>query len=69
MFNPTLFEQKVYDLVTQEVNNAFSVLIAKGAPSQEGFKIQRQMMEALHSVTEETILHISYGLAIRNKYL
>ena len=65
MFNPALFEEKIYAFVTQEVNNVFSELLTKGMAGQDGVRVQKQMMEALHSVTEETVMQISYGLLIR----
>lgn len=64
MFSSTDFENKVYAFVTKEVNDVFSALLAKGLSQQESFRMQGQMMKALHSVTEETIMQISYGLML-----
>jgi hypothetical protein len=64
MFNPKEFEQKVYALVTQEVNKAFSKILNsdKEAVQQKGVKVHRQVMKALHLVTEETAIQILHGL-------
>lgn len=64
MFNPALFEQKVYDLVTKEVNDIFSGLFAKNQVQENGVRVQRQILAALHDVAEETNTQISYGLTI-----
>ncbi len=66
MFNQQEFEDKVYALVTQEVNKVLSKLLNKGRVQQEGFQVQRKVMRALHAVTEETVTQISYGLSIKN---
>lgn len=63
MFSATDFENKVYAFVTKEVNDTFSAL-PKGTSQQERFRMQGQMMKALHLVTEETIMQISYGLML-----
>lgn len=64
MFNAKKFEQDVYGLVTKEVNTIFSKILKgdKRAVQKEGIKIQKQVMEILHFVTEETAMQILYGL-------
>lgn len=64
MFNKKKFEQKVYTLVTQEVNDVFSKILRgdKSAVQKEGIKVHRQVMETLHFVVEETAIQILYGL-------
>ena len=64
MFNLTLFEQKIYDLVTREVNDIFSNLLARNQVQENGVRVQRQILAALHDVAEETNTQISYGLTI-----
>lgn len=65
MFNPKQFESKVYALVTQEVNQAMSTLWDGGSSTHsKGIQLQRQIMKALHSVTEETAIQIFYGLLL-----
>ena len=64
MFNAKKFEQKVYRLVTKEVNAVFSKILKgdKREVQKEGIKVQKQVMEILHFVTEETAVQILYGL-------
>jgi hypothetical protein len=66
MFNPKQFENKVYALVTQQVNKVFSKLL-KGSEKEmqaESIKLQRQVMEALHYIAEEVSSQILCGLLI-----
>jgi hypothetical protein len=69
MFNAKKFEQKIYEIVTKEVNTVFSKILIgdKRAVQKEGIKIQQQFMKILHSVTEETATQILYGLLIHSK--
>jgi hypothetical protein len=64
MFNHKKFEDKVYSLVTREVNKAFSTLLKNdgGAVQSEGVKLHKQVMEALHSIAEEVATQILFGL-------
>ena len=64
MFNHKKFEDKVYSLVTREVNKAFSKLLKSdgGAVQSEGVKLHKQIMEALHSIAEEAATQILFGL-------
>jgi len=64
MFNAEKFKQNVYELVTKEVNTVFSEILKgdKRAVQKEGIKVQKQVMEMLHFVTEETAMQILYGL-------
>lgn len=64
MFDKERFEQSIYKLVTQEVNAVYSELFQKDTVQQEGFRVQRQIIQALHFIIEETVMQISYGLAI-----
>ena len=64
MFNYKQFEDKVYGLVTREINKAFSTLLKNdgGAVQVEGIKLHKQVMEALHYIAEEVATQILYGL-------
>lgn len=64
MFNHKQFEEKVYSLVTREINKAFSTLLKSdgGAVQVQGIKLHKQVMEALHDITEEVAAQILYGL-------
>ena len=64
MFNHKKFKDKVYDLVTREINKAFSKLLKSdgGAVQVEGIKLHKQVMEALHYTAEEVATQILYGL-------
>lgn len=64
MFDQIDFERRFYALVTEEVNAVFSALLRSGKSSlqQEGLKFQREIMESLHSIAEETAVQIFYGL-------
>ena len=64
MFNPKKFEDKVYSLVTREVNKAFSTLLKSdgGAVQSEGVKLHKQVMKALHYTAEEIATQILFGL-------
>ena len=64
MFSSADFEQKVYDFVTRQVNDIFLDLLARNEVEREGIRVQRQILEALHDVAEETNAQISYGLVI-----
>jgi hypothetical protein len=71
MFNPKQFENRVYTLVTKEVNKAFSALLKKdnSVIELEGIKMQKQVMKALHCVVQETAIQILYGLLVRMRQL
>ena len=64
MFNHKKFEDKIYSLVTREVNKAFSTLLKSdgGAVQSEGVKLHKQVMEALHYIAEEVATQILFGL-------
>jgi len=64
MFNHKQFEDKVYGLVTREINKAFSKLLKSngGAVQVEGIRLHKQVMEALHSIVEEVAAQILSGL-------
>ena len=75
MFNHKQFEEKVYSLVTRQINKAFSKLLKSdgGAVQVEGIKLHKQVMKALHSIAEEVAAQILCGLlanaeARRKKY-
>lgn len=75
MFNHKQFEDKVYSLVTREINKAFSKLLkGDGRVIQaEGVKLHKQVIQALHHIAEETATQILFGLlanveARRKKY-
>lgn len=60
-FNKQQFEDKIYEVVTSEVNNFFK----KGDYNQsDALKTQRQMLQALHFIAEETISQIVWGMLI-----
>jgi hypothetical protein len=59
MFNQQQFEDKVYELVTREVNAFFS---SKEFAQSEIINVQRQILHSLHFVIEETMAQIMYGL-------
>lgn len=69
MFNPEQFEQKIYSLVTLEINKEFSKILKKGdeVMQTEGIKMQRQIMEILHYITEEIATQILYGLLVNKR--
>lgn len=69
MFNQKQFEKKIYALVTQEVNEVFSTLLKtdRSTIQTEGIKIQREVMQVLHSIIEETVTQILCGLLLNKK--
>ena len=59
MFNQQQFEDKVYELVTREINAFFN----SGKFAQaEIINAQKQILHSLHFVIEETISQIVYGM-------
>ena len=67
MFDQINFEQKFYKLIVDEVNAAFSQLMKCEGSLQvdlikEGLKMQRQIMEVFHAITEESVIQVSVGL-------
>ena len=67
MFDQMDFERKFYRLMVDEVNVAFSQLMNSSEGSQvelikEGLKMQRQIMEVFHGITEESVMQMSFGL-------
>lgn len=65
MFNPKKFESAVYAFVTDKVNKAVSTVSKdKEKARTEGIRFHRQIMEALHEITEETATQILYGLLL-----
>lgn len=64
MFNHKQFEDKIYNLVTREINKAFSTLLKNdsGAVQAEGIKLHKQVMKALHYTAEEVAAQILFGL-------
>ena len=76
MFDQIDFERKFYTLITEEVNAAFSQLMSSNKFSlrndadliKEGLKMQRQIMEALHAITEESVIQMSFGLLTHKRY-
>lgn len=66
MFNPTNFEQEVKGIVTREVSAAFKEILESKSRKglSEGLKMQNQILSILHSITEETIAQIAYGLIV-----
>ena len=69
MFDQIDFERRFYTLITEEVNYAFSELLEKDSAyvQQEGLKMLRQIMEALHSIAEESVMQGFYGLLANKK--
>lgn len=67
-FDQLGFENRFYLLITKEVNEIYSNLIrsSKDSIQAEGLKIQRQIMESLHAITEEAVMQGFFGL-IANK--
>lgn len=64
MFNAKQFEEKLYTLVTQEVNQAVTLILIGGKENvqTQGIQLQRQVTKALHDIVEETSIQILYGL-------
>lgn len=68
MFDQIDFEQKFYTLIVNEVNAAYSKLIndSEGLLQidliKQGLKMQRQIIASLHSITEESVMQMSFGL-------
>ena len=59
MFNQQQFEDKVYELVTREINDFFN----SGEFAQvEIINAQKQILRSLHFVIEETISQLVYGI-------
>ena len=59
MFKQQQFEDKVYELVTREINDFFS----SGEFAQaEIINAQKQILHSLHFVIEETISQLVYGI-------
>lgn len=59
MFNQQQFEDKLYALVTSEVNAFFN---NREVIPSEAIKAQQQILHSLHFVIEETIAQIVYGV-------
>ncbi len=69
MFNQQEFEEKVYWLVTDEVNHVFAELIASGDKDRlngEAIRINRQIMQGLHYVVEEIVTQNLCGLLVNH---
>jgi hypothetical protein len=64
MFDQIDFERRFYELITKEVNAAYSNLLqsSKMSVQAEGLKMQRQIMESLHAITEEVTMQGFFGL-------
>ena len=68
MFDQIDFERKFYKLIVGEVNAVFSQLMNDCERSsqvdliKEGLKMQRQIMEVFHGITEESVMQMSFGL-------
>lgn len=69
VFDPNRFENKIYTLVTHEVNKVFSAVLKSDEASVqvEGVKLQRQIIETLHDITEEIASQILHGILINIK--
>ena len=61
MFNQQQFEDKVYELVTSEINAFFN---GREFVQADVVNAQKQILHSLHFVVEETIAQIIYGLLI-----
>jgi hypothetical protein len=75
VFNHKQFEDKVYSLVTREINKTFLTILKSdvGSVQTEGIKLHKRVMETLHYIAEEVATQILYGLlanseARRKKY-
>jgi hypothetical protein len=63
-FNKQAFEDELYEFVTNKVNSVFPQLLNNG---DDILKTQRQMLQSIHFVIEETITQIAYGLILSQK--
>jgi len=63
-FNQQAFEDELYEFVTNKVNGVFPQLLNNG---DDILKTQRQMLQSIHFVIEETITQIAYGLILSRK--
>lgn len=59
MFNQQQFEDKVYELVTREINAFFN---SREFVQADVINAQKQILHSLHFVIEETISQIVYGM-------
>jgi hypothetical protein len=60
-FNQKAFEDELYEFVTAKVNAAFPELLKNG---EDVLKAQRQVLQAIHFVIEETVTQITYALML-----
>ena len=63
-FDKQAFENELYEFVTNRVNSVFPHLFNSGG---DILKTQRQMLQAMHFVIEETITQIAYGYGLINR--
>jgi hypothetical protein len=66
MFNAKEFHDEVHALVTKRVNVIFADIVNRKDDSKmiNALKAQRDIVRALHEVTEDTIVQILYGLIV-----
>jgi hypothetical protein len=62
-FNKQVFEDELYKFVTDKVNAEFPELLKSGG---DMLKAQRQILQAIHFVIEETVVQITYALILSN---
>ena len=60
-FDKRAFENELYEFVTNRVNSVFPQLFTNGG---DILKAQRQMLQAMHFVIEETITQIAYAYGL-----
>jgi hypothetical protein len=60
-FNKQKFEDKVYALVTAEVNEVFPTLVQTGG---DILTFHRQLLQAIHFVIEETVVQNLHGIRL-----
>lgn len=60
-FDKQAFEDELYAFVTARVNGVFPKLFDNGG---DILKAQRQMLQAIHFVIEETVAQITYSYGL-----
>lgn len=60
-FDKRAFENELYEFVTNKVNGVFPQLLNNG---DDILKTQRQLLQAMHFVIEETITQIAYAYGL-----
>ena len=60
-FDKQAFENELYEFVTARVNSVFPQLFNSGG---DVLKTQRQMLQAIHFVIEETLTQLTYSYGL-----